>query len=115
VLTLWDRLRQTLAHGPVVPGARLGVPGELETYPQTPRRRHARCRTLPRRRAGRCRAAGTIACSGGTFAPLCTSQQIVIDLAVIPPPGTHRLQLQNPKGPFSNELPICVGSVGGCL
>ena len=59
--------------------------------------------------------AGTIACSGGSFAPLCTSGLVVIDLATMPSNGAHRLQVQNPKGPFSNELPICVGPVAGCL
>jgi lathosterol oxidase len=34
VFTLWDRLRGTLATASVAPGARLGVPGELDDFPQ---------------------------------------------------------------------------------
>jgi sterol desaturase/sphingolipid hydroxylase (fatty acid hydroxylase superfamily) len=35
LFTLWDRLRGTLLTEPAAPLAPLGVPGELETYPQT--------------------------------------------------------------------------------
>jgi hypothetical protein len=38
-----------------------------------------------------------------------------VDLDSIPPSGTHLLQLQNPSGLLSNELPICVGPVSSCL
>jgi len=34
-LTLWDRLRGTLLTDPAAPLAPLGVPGEIEAYPQT--------------------------------------------------------------------------------
>lgn len=58
----------------------------------------------------------TLTCVGGSFAPFCSSRVIRIDLAVIPSPnGTHLLQIQNPSGLLSNELPVCVGPVAGCL
>jgi hypothetical protein len=43
------------------------------------------------------------------FEPYCRSQEIRISLAEIPPKGTHLLQVQNPGGPQSNEVPVCVG------
>jgi hypothetical protein len=59
--------------------------------------------------------AATLACVGGSFAPVyCSSNVVRVTLAVVPPNGTHLLQLQNPKGGLSNELPICVGAVSGC-
>jgi hypothetical protein len=58
--------------------------------------------------------AGTVACVGGSYAPLCTSGVVRVDLAAIPPNGLHRLQLQNGRGLFSNEMPICVGNPAGC-
>jgi hypothetical protein len=58
----------------------------------------------------------TIACIGGSFAPVyCSSNVVRVTLAAVPPNGTHLLQLQNPQGPLSNELPFCVGAVAGCL
>lgn len=59
--------------------------------------------------------AGTVACVNGSFAPLyCSSERISVQLAAMPANGLRMLQLQNPRGPLSNELPICVGSVSGC-
>jgi hypothetical protein len=58
---------------------------------------------------------GTLACSGGTFSPHCSSEEVVITLDSVPSNGTHLLQLQNPDGLLSNEVPLCVGSVAGCL
>jgi hypothetical protein len=62
------------------------------------------------------RVAGTITCqNGGTFNPFCTSERIRLTLAQIPAgDGPHLLQLQNPKGPLSNELLICVGDPTLC-
>jgi len=40
---------------------------------------------------------------------------IGIDLAVKPANGTHLLQVQNPAGLLSNEMPFCVGSDTACL
>ena len=60
--------------------------------------------------------AATITCQGGTFAPVyCSSNAIRVTLATVPPSGTHLLQLQNPKGALSNELPFCVSPVSSCL
>jgi hypothetical protein len=58
----------------------------------------------------------TLTCVGGSFTTFCSSGVIRIDLAAIPSPnGTHLLQVQNPSGLQSNELPVCVGPVAGCL
>jgi DNA-binding beta-propeller fold protein YncE len=60
--------------------------------------------------------AATLSCVGGSFTPFCSSRVVRIDLTAIPSTnGTHLLQVQNPNGPLSNELPICVGLVAGCL
>jgi hypothetical protein len=56
---------------------------------------------------------GSVSCtaSGG----VCISNVTI----PIPSPGLssglHQVQVQNPKGLLSNELPICAGAVGGCL
>jgi len=49
--------------------------------------------------------------SGG----FCPNGSIGVDLDVKPAAGAHLLQVQNPKGLLSNELPICVGSNAACL
>ena len=55
------------------------------------------------------RVDGTVACLGGSFAPECDSDRVRISLASPPTsPGVHLLQLQNPNGLLSNELPIIV-------
>ena len=60
-------------------------------------------------------ADGSVECVDGVFEPYCSSQEIRITLAEIPPKGTHLLQVQNgPAGPLSNEMPICVGSIANC-
>jgi hypothetical protein len=60
--------------------------------------------------------AATLVCVNGSFAPdYCSSNTVRIALAATPPNGLRLLQLQNPKGPLSNELPVCVGTVAGCL
>ncbi len=60
--------------------------------------------------------AATLTCQGGTFAPIyCSSNVVRVTLGALPPAGTHLLQLQNPKGPLSNEFPFCVGAAAGCL
>jgi hypothetical protein len=58
---------------------------------------------------------GTISCVGGSFNPLCDSDTVSITLSATPSPnGLHLLQVQNPTGLLSNELPICVFGVVGC-
>jgi len=49
--------------------------------------------------------------SGG----FCANGSIGIDLDVKPANGAHLLQVQNPQGLLSNEMPICVGSDAACL
>jgi hypothetical protein len=59
--------------------------------------------------------AGSVACVGGSFSPVyCSSSTVSVQLAATPANGLRLLQLQNPRGPLSNELPICVGPVAGC-
>lgn len=59
--------------------------------------------------------AGSVSCSGGTFAPFCTTDAVVITVTSAPPAGLHLWQVQNPEGLLSNELPVCSGSLGQCL
>lgn len=60
--------------------------------------------------------AATLTCQSGTFAPVyCSTNVVRVTLAALPANGTHLLQLQNPKGPLSNEFPFCVGAAAGCL
>ncbi|NNL64685.1 MAG: hypothetical protein HKP30_00440 [Myxococcales bacterium] len=60
---------------------------------------------------------GSISCTGGSFTPYCDSEVISLTLSVVPPEGLHLLQVQNPNGPLSVEMPICVDNtgVGACL
>jgi hypothetical protein len=59
---------------------------------------------------------GSIVCaSGGSFDPYCSTQQVTITLdSDVTGNGLHLLQVQNPAGPLSNELPVCVGPASGC-
>jgi hypothetical protein len=58
---------------------------------------------------------GGIACLGGSFTPYCDSELLGLGLTSDPSPnGLHLLQVQNPQGLLSNELPICVGAVSDC-
>ena len=56
----------------------------------------------------------TLACSAGTTGSFCNNGTVAIDLPSTPATGLHRLQVLNPSGPISNELPICVGSKTQC-
>lgn len=54
--------------------------------------------------------AGVLSCEGGAFTPYCATELVRIELAVVPTiEGLYLLQVQNPAGPLSNELPMCVG------
>ena len=57
----------------------------------------------------------TLGCSAGVSGAFCNDGAVSIDLLVKPASGTHLLQVQNPSGRLSNELPICVGSASGCV
>ncbi len=53
------------------------------------------------------KADGTVTCIGGSFSPTCDSDRVQITLTSPPTAsGVHLLQLQNPQGLLSNELPI---------
>ena len=56
----------------------------------------------------------TLSCSVAS-AGLCNDGIVTIDLATSPGAGLHLLQLQNPAGLLSNELPVCFGPSSGCL
>lgn len=60
------------------------------------------------------RVAGTLSCGAGATGGLCNPGSVSIDLAANPGLGLHLLQVQNPAGLFSNELPICAGSAADC-
>jgi hypothetical protein len=54
--------------------------------------------------------ATTVGCVGGTYSPVfCSSHRISVQLATTPANGLRLLELQSPRGPVRNELPICVG------
>jgi hypothetical protein len=58
----------------------------------------------------------TLTCGVGMTAGFCDAGDVEIDLAAKPTPdGPHLLQVLNPGGLLSNELPICVGNANGCL
>jgi YVTN family beta-propeller protein len=59
---------------------------------------------------------GAVECVDGAFEPeFCSSQRVSIRLDAPPAaPGLHLLQIQNPQGPLSNELPLCVGGSAAC-
>jgi hypothetical protein len=61
-------------------------------------------------------AAGNVVCVFGVYEPGCSTG--VVSIALDAPPqarGIHTLQLQNPSGPLSNELPFCVRNRADCL
>jgi YVTN family beta-propeller protein len=57
----------------------------------------------------------TLGCSAGVSGAFCNAGAVSIDLTLKPTSGTHVLQVQNPSGRLSNEMPFCVGSAGGCV
>jgi YVTN family beta-propeller protein len=59
-------------------------------------------------------AAGTLACGAGAASGFCNPGNVSIDLTNNPGTGLHLLQVQNPAGLFSNELPICAGTAVSC-
>lgn len=59
-------------------------------------------------------ATGTIVCNAGLNGTFCEDGSVSVDLAVKPPTGLNFVQVQNPSGPLSNELPICVGTATNC-
>jgi hypothetical protein len=59
-------------------------------------------------------ASGTLTCAAGSSGGFCNPGNVTIDLVNNPGAGLHLLQVQNPLGLFSNELPICAGTAGEC-
>jgi hypothetical protein len=49
--------------------------------------------------------------SGG----FCNDGTVTIDLESSPGAGLHLVQVQNPAGLLSNELPVCFGASSGCV
>jgi hypothetical protein len=61
------------------------------------------------------RVDGEVHCVDGTFtSEFCSSELVDIELFAPIDRGLHLIQVQNPQGPFSNELPICIDSVAYC-
>ena len=61
------------------------------------------------------RVDGEVRCVDGSFSPeFCSSEIIDIQIFAAFERGLRLLQIQNPQGPFSNELPICVDKVASC-
>lgn len=58
---------------------------------------------------------GSVRCIGDEFAPYCATERIELRLDAPPrEPGLHLVQVQNPGGPLSDELPVCVPPVAAC-
>jgi YVTN family beta-propeller protein len=61
----------------------------------------------------------TLTCSAGVTNGFCNDGTVAIDLDARPTPdGLHLVQVQNPEGLLSNELPICVAAsnnLGACI
>jgi YVTN family beta-propeller protein len=56
----------------------------------------------------------TLTCSAGTTGNFCNNGTVAIDFPSTPATGIHRLQVLNPTGPISEELPFCVGGKTQC-
>jgi YVTN family beta-propeller protein len=59
---------------------------------------------------------GRVRCVGGKFEPrYCSSERIEVLLEATPTePGLRLVQVQNPQGPLSDELPVCVPPIERC-
>jgi hypothetical protein len=55
-----------------------------------------------------------VTCGAGSTGSLCNDGNVSIDLDVKPAAGLHLVQVLNPQGPLSNELPLCVGTNTNC-
>ena len=57
-----------------------------------------------------------LACGAGSTGGFCNDGNVSIDLASRPGGGLHLVQVQNPAGLLSNEMPICVREPSsGCV
>jgi YVTN family beta-propeller protein len=59
-------------------------------------------------------AGATLTCSAGVTGSFCNNGNVAVDLASTPAAGLHLLQVLNPSGPLSNEMPLCVGTQTQC-
>nr|MDJ0869429.1 hypothetical protein [Myxococcota bacterium] len=59
-------------------------------------------------------AAGSLSCTVSSDPDFCVDGTVTIDLDANPGNGLHLLQVLNPSGPLSNEMPICFGNAGSC-
>jgi hypothetical protein len=59
-------------------------------------------------------ATATLSCSPDLVTGYCNDGNVSIDLNQSVSLGLHLLQVQNPSGPLSNEIPICVGAAANC-
>jgi YVTN family beta-propeller protein len=59
-------------------------------------------------------ARGTLVCAAGTTGSFCIDGGVSIDIDQSLAAGLHLLQVQNPAGPLSEELPFCVGTRANC-
>ncbi len=64
---------------------------------------------------GQLSGGATVACGAGSAGGFCNDGDVTIDLAASPGAGLHLLQVQNPAGLLSNELPVCFGASSGCV
>jgi hypothetical protein len=64
---------------------------------------------------GQLASGATLGCDAGASGGFCNDGSVTIDLASSPGAGLHLLQVQNPSGLLSNELPVCFGASSGCV
>ena len=59
-------------------------------------------------------ATATLTCLAGQANGFCVNGNVSIDITQSLSVGLHLLQIQNPAGPLSEEMPICVGTKSNC-
>jgi hypothetical protein len=64
---------------------------------------------------GQLSSGAALTCGAGSSGGFCVNGLVSIDLAVSPGAGLHMVQLQNPSGLLSNEMPVCFGQSSGCV
>ncbi len=64
---------------------------------------------------GQLSSGATVACGAGSSGGFCNDGLVTVDLATGPGAGLHLLQVQNPSGLLSNEMPVCFGTGSGCV
>jgi hypothetical protein len=64
---------------------------------------------------GQLSSGATVTCDAGSSGGFCNDGSVTLDLATGPGAGLHLLQVQNPSGLLSNEMPVCFGPSSGCV